>query len=506
MNIIETNILKIGNCRRNYFWLFITICFFVPSFFFIPSGKTTTDLKKTTFAKLKKIRIEKKQEVINHFDNIRKLAFAIQTDRKMLNFFLEIKKDRYQTNENLEYKLDEYAIINYGDFYDILFVDTSGLIFHSLRKESDFRTNIFKGCLAKTGPAAGAGIKQIFRKSFLEYEFYDPSGEPAAFFAIPLSKSNRQLGWFILQCTINRVNTILTDLRNLGKTGEVYLVNENKLMLSDSRFMEDSTILKLKVDTEAVKNAIQNSSGESIIDDYRGVRVFSSFEKFDLFGTNWIIIAEIDENEVITNHYKKNKKYFNSEIIGYLARRPLKEKHFQSKILKAKRIDINEFAKAKHEELIQTFGVATCTAVAITFKGQFCYLSHISPTDKIYNHDRFTDIFFQTRKTDFLGELIQRVKYFDIYPHELKELNFIIIAPHNNSFPRTVDKIINNGMELSNIKYMYNPYARCANVTTDISQNSVSVKWISKQSVILQYSSEIEDLSTILKKIINYDG
>ena len=487
------------SCHQNLFLSFmlpLLILFFLSS---LSSCKPSTDLKKATFSRLTKIRTEKKQKVINYFGTVRKLAFEMQTDKKMSRFFLEMKKNN--GNLNLEYALDEYSVSRYGQFYDILFIDNSGYIFHSLRKESDYRTNIFNGRMAKTKLATG--LKQ--RKNFVEYDFYSPSGEPAAFFAMPLKQAEKQLGWIVLQCAINQVNTILTERKSLGRTGEVYLVNKNRLMLSDSRFLEDSTILKLKVDTEAVKNSFKHHTGESIINDYRGIRVFSSFEKFDLFGTSWIIITEIDEDEVLTDYYRKNRKYYNSEISDYLAERVIKNKKSDDKPKIVKRIDINEFAKAEPGELIKTYGVATCTAVTILFKNKFCYLSHISPMDKIYRRPRFINMLQERKSGDFLGELINKVKYFDLYPYELRELEFVVIAPHFKSFSGAVDEILNNGMELSNIKFMYNPTAICANVIADASQNTAIVNWVSDKAEIMEYSSGVEDLSSIFKKIIQYD-
>lgn len=54
-----------------------------------------------------------------------------------------------------------------------------------------------------------------------------------------------------------------------------------------------------------------------IIKDYRGVSVFSTFEQFDVFENSWIIIVEIDEDEVITNHYQKYKNYYLPKIREY---------------------------------------------------------------------------------------------------------------------------------------------------------------------------------------------
>ena len=153
-------------------------------------------------------------------------------------------------------------------------------------------------------------LKKPDNEQFAEFEYYPPSDEAAAFFIVALEKNQQHSGWIVLQFASNRINKILTERQELGRTGEVYLVNQKHLMLTDSRFIENSTILRQKVDTLAVKEAFQTSISEKITSDYRGINVFSSSEKFELMGIQWVIVAEIDEDEIITNQYKKYKSYF----------------------------------------------------------------------------------------------------------------------------------------------------------------------------------------------------
>lgn len=160
-------------------------------------------------------------------------------------------------------------------------------------------------------------------------------------------------------------------------------------MLSESRFLEDDTILKQKVDTRAVMQALRDNKGERIIRDYRGIRVFSSFEKFELFNSTWIIIVEIDEDEIITEHYRRHKSYYQDRIIRYLAERSRQEKPLiEIEETRLKRVEMNEFAKGTPGTVLQTAGVSVCTAVVISYPGRFAYLVHISPTDDIYLTDR----------------------------------------------------------------------------------------------------------------------
>jgi len=83
----------------------------------------------------------------------------------------------------------------------------------------------------------------------------------------------------------------------LGETGEVYLVNENFLMMSESRFIENASFNQV-VDTFPVRECFENGNKVSgIYPDYRGISVFSfSYCVPDL---GFVLVAEIDEAETL---------------------------------------------------------------------------------------------------------------------------------------------------------------------------------------------------------------
>ncbi len=93
------------------------------------------------------------------------------------------------------------------------------------------------------------------------------------------------------------INGIMLEQAGLGETGETYLVGEDKLMRSDSRFEAD-TIMSKTIDTETVNLALEGKAGTTEIMDYRNKLVISSYDEVDVLGTHWAIIAEIDDAEV----------------------------------------------------------------------------------------------------------------------------------------------------------------------------------------------------------------
>jgi signal transduction histidine kinase len=109
------------------------------------------------------------------------------------------------------------------------------------------------------------------------------------------------LGSVILEIPIAAINKIMfgySENNGLGKSGETYLVGSDYLMRSNSRFKENA-VLNLKVETMAVLNAFGDEPGTAIIEDYRGILCLSSYSKVNIEGLDWVILAEIDEQEAM---------------------------------------------------------------------------------------------------------------------------------------------------------------------------------------------------------------
>lgn len=468
---------------------------------------------------LDKIKASKKSQIIDYFGKIKQIVNEVSSDEKMLQCF-RVMREYHASNltkkpENsslfrLEYEMDVHFVEKYGDFYDILFVDSNGFIFHTVKHEADYHTNLFTGTFSNTQLAKH--VKDNPEREFVDYEFYPPSDEPAAFFVVPVREGNMIAGWFVLQFPINNINALLSDHKGLGRTGEVYLVNKNKLMLTDSRFVEDSSILKLRVDTDAVRLAFANKPGRTIIDDYRGVRVFSSFEQFDVFGHSWIIIVEIDENEVVSEHYQKYKKYYLPKIAEQCAALVSENRIARADAMVSpggKRVDMNEFRTARSGEALETKGVGPCTSLIIYYPKKFGYLAHIGPTDEIYRNsflEKYLSVLWES-KTSFLGELLKKIQHYDIYPSQLRALQFVIIATHTESLETIVDQLYDAGVSLAQIKYLFNPTAQYANVAFNQSDDAVSVEWLADNRQDVSHfkdASGIVSIGSVVKKIAGY--
>jgi len=136
---------------------------------------------------------------------------------------------------------------------------------------------------------------------------FSQSVNPAIYVCSPIfDKNNHLSGMVTLEIALQAINNIMIEKNlpnGLGQTGETYLVGSDSLIRNDSRFRTHSAY-KTKVKTQAVLNALAGKSGTERIRDYRNIKVLSSYDKLNIPGLNWVIIAEMDYREAIIPIYK----------------------------------------------------------------------------------------------------------------------------------------------------------------------------------------------------------
>lgn len=219
-------------------------------------------------------------------------------------------------------------------YYDLFLIDhESGDIVYTVRKESDFGTNIFTGPYRNSGLAQVAELIQkdptLHSVHMSDLKHYLPSDNSiAAFVGATIYHDGEVLGILALQMTVRDIDRIMTSngsWRDVGlkESGETYLVGSDYLMRSNSRFAVENfeglikdleendtaqnviddvkkyktTILINKVKTEGSEAAFRGETDTRIFEDYRGIRVLSAYTPLKLLDHEWALLAEIDEKE-----------------------------------------------------------------------------------------------------------------------------------------------------------------------------------------------------------------
>jgi PAS domain S-box-containing protein len=104
---------------------------------------------------------------------------------------------------------------------------------------------------------------------------------------------------FSIQFGSDLINKLVYEDNNqigLGTSGEIYLVGDDYIMRSKSRFFEKKSCV---VKNECVQNALNGKEGVADIRDYRNVEVLSSYAPLSIPNLNWVILAEIDYREAM---------------------------------------------------------------------------------------------------------------------------------------------------------------------------------------------------------------
>ena len=221
------------------------------------------------------------------------------------------------------------------DYYDMFLIDIdTGTVLYSVTKEVDFGTDLKKGPFSDSGLAKAY---EMVRKSrdpefvgMIDFEQYKPTyGRASAFVGTTVFDGDKFTGALVIQVPSDRIDKIMNANQKweevgLGKTGETYLVGQDNLLRSTTRFfIEDpenyfKTLEKQSISTNtlnlmkaaktpvliqqaktlAIQNALDGRTGMDAYSDYRGVPVLGAYQPIKLGNFNWALIAKMDQDEI----------------------------------------------------------------------------------------------------------------------------------------------------------------------------------------------------------------
>ena len=200
-------------------------------------------------------------------------------------------------------------VYKFPDIY--LICAEHGHVMYTTKKGSDLGTNL------RTGPYNDTKLAKLWnevaqtKKMFLEdFSYYAPAGEIVAFIGEPvLDKNGKIVAVIAAEINNNQLNKTMDVTVGLGKTGEAFLIGDDKLMRTKSKFSAKSTLLEQLVDTKASQAVLAGEIGGQLNTDYRGVKILSYYSPLGLdkiFNTdfNWYMLVEMDESEAFQPVYR----------------------------------------------------------------------------------------------------------------------------------------------------------------------------------------------------------
>lgn len=443
-----------------------------------PSARPTDDDPiERAYRRLDEVREARRQQLTAYLGRLSAAAEGIADDDVMRRSFalrLQMARlaepgrapaDLARAKASLSDSIRDYVISRYGSFRDVWFVDANGEIFHSVRDGQLIGQNLIEGPGGQT--SLGRRLDGQADQSFVDYERSALTGEATAFYVIPAKVGGEPAGWFVLACSIDKINSIFVRDASLGRTGEVFLVNEDCIMLTESRFRRDSSILHQHLSPANIHAKFADGSGRKVVTDYRRCRALTSFRVCRIMGTRWLLIAKIDLAEVLTDHYRRNRQRLAEPLARRLARGGPVLAGGPEPPAGAKVVDIDAFDKAYPGDALLTYGVRTCTAVVVYLPGEFAYMGHASNYDTMYGPGNL----------DVIGQIMTRVRRYDVYPYQMRQLRAVVVAPHTESLAGAVDKLVDHGLFLSQIRFLRQGDARNAQVFHDVGEGKTHIQW-----------------------------
>ncbi|MBF0138164.1 MAG: methyl-accepting chemotaxis protein [Magnetococcales bacterium] len=295
----------------------------------VVSSKYARDaLEQEAFSKLTAVRAIKKQRIPEYLKKRFQELDFIASDREtreaigMLNELLaktpentgnviNLANPNYKTlHETFDpFFRDFKANFHYPELY-LLTLD-NGTVAYSVGQGRELGTQLVAGPYKDSGLSlAWAGISRQGKKNFMTDISMNPdTGMPVAYISAPIpGPKGKSLGVVVLQINLAEIDYLMQERLGMGESGETYLVGQDLLMRSNSRFDTTPTIMKQKVDTAATRTGLIDKEGNVLVRDYRNIDVLSSYSHVGLneqFGTSfeWAIMAEIDRSEAFQPVY-----------------------------------------------------------------------------------------------------------------------------------------------------------------------------------------------------------
>lgn len=225
-------------------------------------------------------------------------------------------------------------------FDDLVLVNVeSGDVVYTTGKQTEFGSNLVSGPYRQGNEADAFELARTNSErgsvQLVDFELYRPGyGIPTAFWSVPLYNGPHLVGIMLIQISLAEVNKIMTynaewAEAGLGQTGETYIVGQDLMMRSNSRFLiEDSVgylaqlrtfgipertlgmieklstnILFQKINSVAARESTQGRSDVVLALDYRQQPVISAYQPVTLETLQWGLIAEIDQAEAFAPIY-----------------------------------------------------------------------------------------------------------------------------------------------------------------------------------------------------------
>ncbi|WP_420332654.1 methyl-accepting chemotaxis protein [Roseibium sp.] len=201
-----------------------------------------------------------------------------------------------------------YSVWKNGGYADIYLIDPAGLVLYSVTKGDEFLSQ-----LGADSAANGSGLQTAFEaalqlgegevatSSFAAYDAAD--GDGSLFLAAPVFMNSFGTvslnGVAVVRLDSSFLNNIVANRTDLGETGQVYVTNQDGLLLSDQPLADTPTALVAKSTAGPVMAAVNGKGSASIVTGADGVDDLVVARPLSFAGQTWVVAAEKSVNETL---------------------------------------------------------------------------------------------------------------------------------------------------------------------------------------------------------------
>lgn len=112
------------------------------------------------------------------------------------------------------------------------------------------------------------------------------------------AREGRTLAFIVAVLDLSKtIDPIMVERIGLGETGETYLVNKDRKIISESRFLDWSETYDQSFDTYGISSVLSEKKGTAIYENYMGWEVLGSYVWLPRY--QWGILAEMEADEIL---------------------------------------------------------------------------------------------------------------------------------------------------------------------------------------------------------------
>ncbi|MCA1960103.1 MAG: methyl-accepting chemotaxis protein, partial [Desulfomonile sp.] len=287
-------------------------------------------LEQAQFDKLVAERDLRRTELLTYFsDAMRSLKFFADTQaaRAATGLLLAYHEDErpssdapFDTNSESYNKIVEQIQPLFESFLKIYNVESTGyrdvLILCAPHGHVIFtgKKGTELGVLLTKSELKDSSLVKLWQKvtktgkpAMVDFTIYPATKRAEAFLGVPVLDDNKNIrGVLVLRLGTEQINTLFSSSQMMGNSTESFIVGQDFLMRSHSRFVPSGAVLNKKVETESSKAAFQGKSAVAAEYDYRGAPVLTAFadvgfrNQSDLGADfEWAVISKIDQKEAL---------------------------------------------------------------------------------------------------------------------------------------------------------------------------------------------------------------